>query len=246
MSPDLLPVLFFGVALIYSSVGLGGGSSYTALMTIFNVQYEQIPTISLALNLLVTFIAVLNFWRGGHLRWNLIWPFLVASVPTAYLGGSLALSETVFYWILLVSLVFIVFRIILSGDLKLRWRISGRGQVLISLVLGSILGFVAGTVGIGGGIYLVPLIILFGLGSEKEAAAAGAVFIWLNSLSGILARVQREAYNLEFLLPLVAAVLVGGLVGSHYGALKFKPQTLQHIIALVLMVAIVFLIRRLV
>jgi hypothetical protein len=111
-------------------------------------------------------------------------------------------------------------------------------------MLGAVLGFVSGTVGIGGGIYLVPMIILFGLGTEKEAAASGAVFILLNSIAGLIARFQRGAVSLELMLPLLLAVLAGGFLGSRLGAMRFKPQTIQQILGLVVILALLLLSRK--
>ncbi|MBT5956542.1 MAG: sulfite exporter TauE/SafE family protein, partial [Candidatus Marinimicrobia bacterium] len=163
----LLPILFFFVALIYSSVGLGGGSSYTALMTIFGINYIIIPTASLSLNLIVTSISMVNFWRNGYGRIALITPFLITSIPMTYLAGSLNLPKGIFQLILLFTLILVVVRIYVLRELQYLFYLSGKQKWMFMLALGAILGFVAGSVGIGGGIYLVPLIVMFGLGSEK-------------------------------------------------------------------------------
>lgn len=233
------------MALLYSSVGLGGGSSYTALMTIFNVDYELIPTTSLLLNMVVTFVGVLNFRRGGHINFKLVVPFLVTSIPMSYVGGAVPLPESTFLWLLLVTLVFVAARIYLWNGLSLRMHLDSRRSLILSLILGALLGFVAGAVGIGGGIYLVPLIILFGLAGEKEAAAAGAMFIFLNSLAGFISRAQRGAFDAGILLPLMGAVLVGGYVGSHFGSHKFSPRTVQKTLGVVIIIAIGYLLRNL-
>jgi hypothetical protein len=242
----VLAGLFFPVALLYSSVGLGGGSSYTALMAIFGVHYEYIPTTSLFLNLVVTSIGTVNFWRGGHLRGRLILPFLVTSVPFSYLGGAVPLSREVFYPLLLATLVFVAVRIYFWRDLRLRLTLAPRHRLLLSLGLGCVLGFVAGAVGIGGGIYLIPLIILFGLGSPKEAAAAGTLFILVNSGAGLAARLQRGVYDPGLILPLVLAVVAGGFLGSRLGSLKWQPATVQKTLGVVVLIAMAFLIRKIV
>jgi uncharacterized membrane protein YfcA len=215
ISGDLLWVvaaLFFLVALLYSSVGLGGGSTYTAIMTIIGVHYIMIPTVSLMLNLIVTFVGMINYWRGGYVKLQLIAPFLVTSLPAAYLGGSMHLSRTVFLWLLLTTLVFVVLRIYFGADLAFRFSLTKGQKLLFALTLGIVLGFVAGTVGIGGGIYLVPLMIMFSLASAKEAAAAGAVFIWLNSLSGIIARAQWTNLVITDMVPMLVLVLLGVVI----------------------------------
>tara|TARA_B100000959_G_C14883567_1_gene583615 strand:+ start:189 stop:926 length:738 start_codon:yes stop_codon:yes gene_type:complete len=241
-----LAILFFFVATLYSSVGLGGGSSYTALMAILGVTYQLIPTTSLTLNLIVTFIGMMNFWRGGHGRPTLIAPFLITSIPMAYMAGSLELSQPVFHAILLATLVLVALRIYAFDELKFSFQLSGKPKWIIILLLGAALGFVAGSVGIGGGIYLVPLIVMFGLGNEKEAAAAGTLFIWVNSLSGLIARSQNHAFDMGFILPLAGAVALGGALGSYVGAFKLKAKTIQKIMGIAILLAIVFLAKRLV
>jgi len=156
ISPYFLAVLFFTVAFVYSSVGLGGGSSYTALMAISGVSYLQIPTISLTLNLFVTSVGSFNFIRKKHARPTLILPFFVGSIPLSYLGGSLRLPRDIFYWILLISLVFVALRIYAWENTALKVCMGNAQKTILSFIAGCVLGFIAGTVGIGGGIYLVP------------------------------------------------------------------------------------------
>jgi len=242
----LLAATFFIVAILYSSVGLGGGSTYTAVLTITGINYLMIPTVSLALNLIVTFVGMINYGRGGYIKFRLIAPFLFASIPMAYLGGSIRLSRTVFLWLLLITLLFVVFRIYFGSDLSFRFTLTTRQKVIFSLVLGSILGFVAGTVGIGGGIYLVPLIIMFSLANAKEAAAAGSVFIWLNSLAGIVARSQWTNIVFMDLVPLMVMVLLGGFAGSYLGSFRFKPVVIQKTLGIVIIIAIFFIGRKII
>ena len=243
MTDLLLPILFFFVALIYSSVGLGGGSAYTALMAIFGISYQVIPTTSLFLNLIVTFIGMIHFWKNGHGRLNLILPFLVTSIPMAYLGGSFAMPELMFKILLLATLILVLVRIYIINDLKIAIQLNGIKKWIFILSLGGVLGFIAGTVGIGGGIYLVPLIIMFDLGTEKEAAAAGSMFIWVISLVGVIARTQIGTFDPQFIIPLAIAVLIGGFGGSYLGAVKFDAKTIQKVMGGVIIIAIVFLIK---
>ena len=240
-----LALAFAAVAFIYASVGLGGGSTYTALLTIIGLNHLLVPSISLALNLVVTFLGMINFHRGGHLSLRLVAPFLITSMPCAWLGGTLRLPREAFLWLLASTLVLVLVRIYLLGDLKLRTTLIGRRRLGFSLGLGAVLGFVAGTVGIGGGIYLVPLLIMFGLADEKRAAAAGAVFIWLNSAVGLAARWPRAGFDVVAILPLVAAVVVGGWLGSGLGSLRLAPRTIQRTLGLVVAVAVVVIVRRL-
>ena len=239
----LLPFLFLLIAFIYSSVGLGGGSSYTALMAIFGISYQIIPTTSLTLNLIVTSIGMIHFWKNGHGRLNLIIPFLITSIPMAYFAGTLELPERIFNIFLLITLIFVVIRIYLINDLKISIQLTGIQKWIFIFGLGGVLGFIAGAIGIGGGVYLVPLIIMFGLGTEQEAAASGAMFIWMNSLAGLIARAQTGTFDLQFILPLAIAVLIGGFGGSYLGAVKLEPKTIQKVMGGVIFIAIMFLIK---
>lgn len=243
-SPYFLAFLFFLVAFTYSSVGLGGGSSYTALMAVFGVSTLAIPLISLSLNLFVTSVGSFNFIRNRHARTGLVLPFLISSIPMAYLGGSLDLPKETFYWVLLTSLVFVAARIYIWKTTAIKLKITQNGKIIISLIAGSILGLIAGIVGIGGGIYLVPLIIILGLGNEKEAAACGAVFIWLNSCSGLISRLQYNSIDLINYIPLIAAVLAGGTIGSFMGSSRFSPKAMEKILGVVIVAAIIFLTRK--
>jgi len=243
-SPYLLAALFFIVAFTYSSVGLGGGSSYTALMAIFGVNTLAIPMISLSLNLFVTSVGSFNFIRNNHAKIGLILPFLISSMPMAYLGGALKVQKEVFYWVLLISLVVIAVRIYFWQNLAIKLDIGQKEKIIISLITGSVLGLVAGIAGIGGGVYLVPLIIILGLGTEKEAAACGAIFIWLNSCSGLISRLQHNSNDLTSYIPLIIAVLAGGTLGSFMGSFKFSPKVMDKLLGVIILVAIVFLAKK--
>ena len=243
-SAYLLPILFFIVAFTYSSVGLGGGSSYTALMAIFGINSLAIPMVSLSLNLFVTSIGSFNFIRNKHAKIKLILPFLISSIPMAYLGGSLNLPKEIFYWVLLISLIFVAARIYLWQSMSFQLNLNKNEKIIISLIAGSVLGLIAGIVGIGGGVYLVPLIIILGLGTEKEAAACGAIFIWLNSASGLLSRLQYNSIDLTNYIPLIIAVIAGGASGSYMGSFKFSPKVMDKMLGLVIIVAIIFLTKK--
>jgi len=244
ISPYILAGFFFIIAFTYSSVGLGGGSSYIALMTIFGFDALAIPIVALMLNLIVTTVGSFNFIRKRHARLKLILPFLISSIPMAYVGGAIKLPKTVFYWLLLVSLVVVAARIYLWRNTSLHLNVGRRGEILISLAAGSVLGLISGIVGIGGGIYLVPLVLVLGLGTEKEAAACGAIFIWLNSVTGLISRFQYNAIDITQYLPIIVAVFVGGAVGSFLGSSKYSPKVMEKVLGLVIIIAIVFLVRK--
>jgi uncharacterized membrane protein YfcA len=195
------------------------------------------------MNLIVTFVGMVHFWKNGHGRFNLILPFLITSIPMTFVAGSLDVPEIFFKLFLLATLILVAVRIYIINDLKISIQLTDTQKWIFILTIGAILGFIAGAVGIGGGIYLIPLIIMFGLGTEKEAAAAGAMFIWVNSLVGVIARAKIGYFDLQFILPLAIAVLIGGFVGSYMGAIKFKPKTIQKIMGGVIIIAILFLIK---
>ncbi len=240
----LLPLLFFIVAFIYSSVGMGGGSSYTAIMVISGMSTLVIPMVSLSLNLFVTTIGSYNYLRNDHGKVRIILPFLISAIPFAYAGGALNLPREIFLWILLVSLILVAMRIYLWKDTGFRLLLSQRQKIIVSLSAGSILGLVAGIVGIGGGVYLVPLIIMLNLGSQKEAAAAGVVFVWVVSLSGLISRLQYNSIDLLEYVPLIMAVMLGGFLGSYMGSFKYSPKAMEKSLGIVILVAIVFLVKK--
>ncbi|MDW7771955.1 MAG: sulfite exporter TauE/SafE family protein [Desulfobulbaceae bacterium] len=239
----LLTVIFAVVAFFYASVGLGGGSSYTALLALAGAGVVTIPMVSLTLNLVVTTIGSIIFLSKRHGRLRLIAPFLISSIPMSYVGGMLHLPKTVFYLVLLVSLAVAAIRVYFPGDTK-PLALDNRARVLAALLCGAVLGLVAGIAGIGGGVYLVPLIIILGLGTAKEAAACGAFFIWANSVAGLAARLQHHSIDLTSFLPLILGVVAGGMAGSLLGAGRFEPRTMQRILGSILVVAIVFLGRK--
>ena len=238
-------MLFFFVAVAYSSVGLGGGSSYVALLAIFGFSVAAIPMVSLTLNLLVTSVASFNFIRQRHASPGLIAPFLVASIPMAYIGGSLQVPKEVFYWLLLLCLCFVAVRIYLWKETAFHIRIGSAGRLVISVLVGAVLGLTAGIVGIGGGIFLVPLIIILGLGTPKQAAASGAIFVWLNSLAGLTSRLQFHAVDWLDYMPLYIGVTLGGALGSFMGSSRLPSSTLEKVLGAIVIVAIVSLLRKL-
>lgn len=241
----LLAVVFGLVAFFYSSVGLGGGSSYTALLAVSGIQVLAIPMLSLSLNLLVTTVGSYVFFRRDHAKIKLIAPFLAASIPMAYLGGLLQVSKDIFYLVLWITLLTAAWRIYFPRQTP-KLPLNSRGKFVLSLGAGGVLGLIAGITGIGGGVYLVPLIILLGLGNAKEAAACGAVFIWVNSCAGLMARLQYNSVELVPYLPLFAAVLAGGILGSYMGSSRFAPGTMQKILGSILIVAVCFLTRKII
>ena len=233
------------MAIAYSSVGLGGGTGYTALLAIFGFSMAIIPMVSLTLNLLVTSLASYNFIRQRHASSRLVAPFLLSSIPMAYLGGALQLPKELFFWLLLLCLCFVAVRIYFWKETTFHLNVGGAGKLLISVLVGALLGLVAGITGIGGGIFLVPLIIILGLGTSTQAAACGAIFIWMNSLAGLVSRLQFHDVNWLEYIPLYLGVIAGGALGSFMGSSRLSSTTLEKVLGAIVIVAIVSLLRKL-
>ncbi len=237
--------IFLLVAIAYASVGLGGGSSYAALMVVFGFSSLSIPNLSLLLNLLVTTVSCFNFIRRGHLRLELITPFIILSLPMAWLGGALQVPEQVFRLLMALSLMVVLIRIYAWNNTAIARHFSRRQVVMIALAMGAVLGFLAGVIGIGGGIFLIPAILLLGLGDMKQAAACGVVFVWLNSLAGLISRSQYNFVDFSGYLPLIIAVLLGGTIGSLIGSSRIESRTMEKVLGLVILIAVVLLLRSL-
>lgn len=239
----VLSFLFLALAGVYASVGLGGGSSYTALLTLFVLpQAARIPPTALCLDVVVATIAFWAFYRSGHFPGSLAFPFLITSVPSAVIGGLLPLDPPVLLSVLAVGLgaagvglwlketVFDLRRYHLpSSDWTPRTGVWGKGAI------GGGLGLLAGTTGIGGGILLVPLLILTGWAGEKSAAAIGALFVLANARAGLAGHLLRGNFPLIGTLVLGAAAVVGGGIGSWFGAEFATPRTVRRTVSVLLL-----------
>jgi len=228
---------FFMVAVFYSMAGFGGGSSYAALLLILGMSHTEIPKVSLVMNIAVAGTAFYVYFRGGHFHLKKILPYLVASLPMAFVGANIPVSRELFCGLLGVTLLvastrlFLVFKTPSLGTSSFSWKIC--------LVVGAILGLLSGVVGIGGGIFLSPFLVLTRQASIKEASAQASFFIVLNSISGLLGHVGQGAFPLETLLLLVPVVWIGGQIGSRLGAFRLPQLGLQRVLAsLILLVAL--------
>ena len=237
----LIP-LFFAISFIYSSVGFAGGSSYIAILVLVGVNLFTIPPVSLALNIVVASIALFNYLRAGHLSLRISVPLLI-SVPFAFIGGSTVLPEKILILIFVIALFAASVMLLLSGNqIKTRQEkirnlnLSLSRLSLITLPIGAVLGTVSGLVGIGGGIWLSPILILTGLANPKNAAASASLFILTNSVSGLVAHSITKQVDFALILPLALVVLLGGFLGSRLGAFKLSHE--KSIIILGMIVAI--------
>ncbi len=276
-------LLFFVIAFLYSAVGHGGASGYLALMSILQVAPEHMKPVALILNLVVSGIAFIQFYRQGHFLWRLFLPIATLSIPMAYLGGFTPLKDDVYQFglgvFLLVSVVLL--------NINLRGRISlkndddkrvladdasqlSREYLLAAAVIGGGIGYVSGLLGIGGGILLSPVLLLLGWTQQKQTAAMGAAFIFVNSMSGLVGFVQQhplwestaekvndvagqaiangsvlEIYWLLVLMivgAFITPVILGGVAGSWYGSKKFSHRGMKGILSVVLLIAAIKLL----
>ncbi len=227
-------VLLFVVAFLYSSVGHGGASGYLALMALFGMEPLIMRSSALTLNLFVAGTAFLAFYRGGYLKWKLIIPFIVTSVPMAYFGAQTEVEPRIYKIILGIFLLIAVARILYRPK---DYEKSRENNIIISLFIGAALGFFSGMIGIGGGIVLSPLLILMHWANVKEAAAASALFILLNSTAGLLGLYQTGFSPNPQIFIWVAFAFAGGLLGSWSGSFKISVLRLQYLLAFVLVIA---------
>ena len=237
MTTAFTALCFLVVALIYGSVGFGGGSSYTALLTLSDLPPHWIPVISLTCNVIVVAGSAVHFIRRGHLAWPMTWPFLATSVPCAYLGGRWPLEQDVFLGLLGGSLVVAGLSLLLqrSSDAE---PSGGAPPQQLMFGLGAGLGLLSGLVGIGGGVFLAPLLLRRRWGTPKEIAATSALFILANSAAGLVGQFGKLATlgPLVGRWPLFAAVVVGGQAGSLLGSGPF-PQGLVRAVTALLVAA---------
>lgn len=233
--------LFFLTALLYSMAGFGGGSTYLALLALFAFPYESLPKVALLCNLMVVSGGWWLYYRAGHFSLRPVLPFILTSIPLSFLGGTIPVGKTFFTLLLGLSLAIAGFRMLVSEKIfEIRRVLSWQRSWMVGLPAGAVLGFVSGLVGIGGGIYLSPLLLLFGWADAKQAAAACSFFILVNSIAGLGGQWIKSGFSLplETLLPLLFAVFLGGQIGSRLGSVTLSKSILQRITAsLILFVA---------
>lgn len=239
MTPLFIILAVFVVAVMYSSVGHGGASGYLAVMAFLAVAPEVTRPTALVLNLFVASIGTFQFWRAGYFSWRLFWPFAAASIPFAFVGGMIHLPTNIYKILLGVVLIL--------AALRLAWKLASgadikQPNIAICLAIGAVIGLLSGLVGVGGGIFLTPVLLLMNWSETKTAAGVSAAFILVNSISGLAgnyAQVSVLPSNVWFW---IAAAVVGGIVGSTLGAKKFDSLMLRRVLAVVLLFAGVKLI----
>ncbi len=230
----LFLVTLFIIAFMYSSVGHGGASGYLALMALFGVSTIFMRASALTLNLFVAGISFYAYYRGGFFRKKILLPFIIGSIPMAFIGARIEIDSQSFKYILGVFLIIAVTRMIYTpkSDYELI-----PFSFIIALIIGAMLGFFSGLIGIGGGIILSPILLILGWANVKETAAISAIFIFLNSAAGITGLLTTEISFSPQLLSWIVVALLGGLLGAYSGSLKFSMIRLRYLLAFVLLLA---------
>ena len=239
---SLLAILFFVTAVLYSSVGFGGGSTYLALLLIWGIPYFIFPVVALSCNVIVVSGNCFNYIRAGNLNLRLLIPYLVGSIPLAFLGGSLPLEKSLFEILLFLVLIaagsLMLFNFKSYDDSEESYR---KIPTFVSILIGAVLGFISGVVGIGGGIFLSPILFLLRAGRPKHIVTSASLFILINSIFGIIGQLTKNVVLTEVLnyWYLLVAVLIGGQVGNFLNLKIFSTRILVLVTALlVLFVAI--------
>ena len=213
----ILSILFFVTALIYSSVGFGGGSTYLAILLIWGVPYTIFPVIALVCNIIVVSGNSINFIRSKNININLLFPYLIGSIPFAFIGGSITIEKSLFEILLFcVLLVAGIFLLIESKSFNKEQIKINKIPRLISISIGSIIGFMSGLVGIGGGIFLSPFLFLMKAGYPRHITSSASLFILINSIFGIAGQLTKDQVLDQVITywPLFLSVLIGGQIGS--------------------------------
>jgi uncharacterized protein len=246
-----LIILFFIIALVYASAGFGGGSSYLAVMALYGLPMTTMRPTSLLCNIVVVIGGVYIFWKNGYLNFKKIIPLSILSIPLAFVGGLLPIKEQTFFILLGCSLIIVALLMLFQQyfNRKTTEQSSGNFQNFPNLttnptfdirnpIIGGAIGFLSGMVGIGGGIFLSPILNLIRWDTPKHIAAAASFFILINSISGLIGQFSKNPYiDWAFALPLMAAVLVGGQIGSRLSAFKFNQLIVRNVTAVVVLYA---------
>jgi uncharacterized protein len=225
-------------AFAYASVGHGGASAYIAAMALAGVAPAEMRPIALALNLLVSGIATYKFARAGYFQWRLFWPFAVVSVPLAFFGGAITLPGHAYKVLVGTVLIYAAWQLWRSARVGEEMREVREPRLAVAMALGALLGLLSGLTGVGGGIFLSPLLLIAGWAGTKQTSAVAAPFIFVNSAAGLLAGFAIKSASLPVQIwILAAAVLVGGWLGAEYGSRRFANPFIRRMLAVVLAVA---------
>lgn len=231
----LFYVLLFLIAFLYASVGHGGASGYLALMAIFSIAPDVMKPTALTLNLFVSLTSFIQFYRGKHFNWKLFLPFAIASVPMAFVGGLITVDTLLYKKILGILLLIPIIRFLFFSNISV--KDLKKSNIILSLLIGAAIGFLSGLVGIGGGIILSPILLLLKWADMKQTAAISALFIFVNSISGLTGQLTKGIHFSTDMYVYVGVAFIGGLCGAYFGSIRFKSSVLKYLLAIVLMIA---------
>ncbi len=240
--PFLGYLLIFVMAFMYSSVGHGGASGYLAVLAMLGVSQIVMKPSALLLNVFVSGISFYQYYRSNHFNFRLFWPFSLASFPAAFIGAMIPLQDSSYKKILGICLIFSVLRLTLFGWKDETSTENKELKIWLGLLIGAIIGLVSGMIGIGGGIILSPVILLLHWGKMKETAAVSALFIFVNSIAGLIAVISSGTQIPNSAYPLLGVAIAGGIGGSYLGSKKFDFKILKYLLAIVLMIAAIKLL----
>jgi uncharacterized protein len=237
----IVPLLAAGMlvaAFGYAAVGHGGASAYIAAMALAGIAPPQMRPVALVLNVLVASLGTWKFFRAGHFRWRLFWPFAVVSIPFAYLGGALTLPGDAYKVLVGAVLLYAAWQLWRSGRAGDEMREVREPPLLLAMGIGATMGLLAGLTGVGGGIFLSPLLLMLGWAGTKQTSAVAAPFILVNSLAGLSAIFVTRGIALPaYTAMLAAAVVVGGWLGAEHGSRRFANPFIRRLLAVVLALA---------
>jgi uncharacterized membrane protein YfcA len=236
-------IVFLAAAMLvaafgYAAVGHGGASAYLAAMALAGIAPQEMRPIALTLNILVSGIATWKFQRAGHFRWRLFWPFAVVSIPLAYVGGAITLPGHAYKALVGAVLVYAAWQLWLSGRAGEEMRPVREPPIPWALAIGAAMGLLSGLTGVGGGIFLSPLLLMLGWAGTKQTSAVAAPFILVNSIAGLAAGFVAKTASLpQHIWVLGVAVLIGGWLGAEYGSRRFANPVVRRVLAVVLALA---------
>ncbi|MDP3644117.1 MAG: sulfite exporter TauE/SafE family protein [Bacteroidota bacterium] len=222
------------VAFLYASAGHGGASGYLALMAIFGIAPVYMKTSALLLNVFVSLIAFASYYKAGHFRWRLLLPFVITSIPLAFIGARLDINPHLYKIVLGLLLFLATFRMLYNPSEK---KVTKAPSFMIAMAAGAVIGFFSGMTGIGGGIILSPMILLLNWANIKETAAVSALFIFLNSVSGLVGTWHAGITLPPNIIYWVMAGLTGGMAGAYWGSHRFPVKWLTYALSMVLLIA---------
>lgn len=228
------------IAFLYASVGFGGATGYLAAMSLFGIEPQVMASTALVLNVIVASISFVTYFRAGHLRRDLLLPFIITSIPAAFIGGSFKLADHIYSILLYTVLTFVAIRLLFfSKHSDDEHATHNTPPFWIAAVIGFVIGLLSGMVGIGGGIFLSPIIIYARWGNSKQAATAAAAFIVLNSISGLLGRLAGGTFAFDtFGVLLIPFGVIGALAGSWIGAQRISNLNLRRALGVVMSFAV--------